>query len=317
MNIIVFGASGFLGSHIAEQLSLAGHQVTCLIRESSDAGFLNGLDVAVETVDFQHESALLDFLSRANMVCNCIADTRIHARYEDKAKTEITLTRHLFKLSQKAKVKRFLQLSTVMAVGFDRPAEAIDETYVLQPVYAYSRVAADREQALKDQYAEAETQLIILRPSNAAGKRDISFLPSFILTAKLRLFPAMLGGQCRFSCIDARDVGRAMVHLLTVEVSDPEVFFVKGYDISWLQLKGRLDKKLQVKTHVFNMPKTLFMCLARLLEFIYPYGAEPALTRFSVEVLSNHLLFDDHKIRQSGFEPKYQLSDTLDDVISS
>ena len=36
-----------------------------------------------------------------------------------------------------------------------------------------------------------------------------------------------------------------------------------------------------------------------------------------MEVLSNDLLFDDAKIRQAGFKPKYNLADTLDSVIKS
>ena len=315
MNVVVLGASGFLGSHVAEQLCLAGHSVRCLVRESSHTDFLESLDLQLDVVDFNNEGAITDKFSSADMVFNCIADTRLHASYEDKATTEITLTCLLFKLAQQAKVQRFVQLSTVMAVGFDRPDHAIDETFPPAPVHTYSRIAADREANLLQAYIEGETQLVLLRPSNAAGKRDVSFLPSFIQSVKMGMFPVMLNGACRFSCIDARDVGRAMTHLLAVELHQPEIYFVKGYDISWLELKQAMDKKMKAKSRLFNMPKSLFMLFARLMEWIFPYGKEPPLVPFSMEVLSNNLLFDDNKIIQTGFSSQYSLAETLDDVI--
>jgi hypothetical protein len=58
------------------------------------------------------------------------------------------------------------------------------------------------------------------------------------------------------------------------------------------------------------------MLIGRLLEAVYPYGRNPPLTRFSVEVLSTHTLFDDTKIRATGFQPRHNLMATLRDALS-
>jgi len=43
MKVLVTGASGFLGSHVAEQLSREGHDVRALVRKSSNTKFLESL----------------------------------------------------------------------------------------------------------------------------------------------------------------------------------------------------------------------------------------------------------------------------------
>ena len=44
MKIAVTGASGFLGSHVAQQLVDAGHAVRAVVRRTSDTRYPRGLD---------------------------------------------------------------------------------------------------------------------------------------------------------------------------------------------------------------------------------------------------------------------------------
>lgn len=106
-----------------------------------------------------------------------------------------------------------------------------------------------------------------------------------------------------------------MVHLLDLPFSQSAVFLVKGYDLSWLQFKEVLDIKLGKTSKLMNMPKALMMIIGYLVEVLYPLGKEPPLTRFSMEVLSNDTLFDDSKIRATGFVPQYSLEASLDDTL--
>jgi dihydroflavonol-4-reductase len=315
MKTTVFGATGYLGSHTAEQLIEAGHEVVAIVRKGSDCSFLQSLPVRIVRQDFDDVAVLAGEIEHGSTVLNCVADTRMHVSDDERRMVEVGLTSRLFQAAQQAQARRFVQLSTVMIYGFDRPSHAIDETYPLHPVYSYCRIAGEREDALLRLQPDSHMELVMLRPSNTLGKRDSSALPMIMQAHQKGSFAVIGGGDWRYSCMDARDTGLAMVHLMEVPVSKAEIFLACGYDTTWLEVKSALDKLLERETRLVNIPKRPAMGLAWLMERLYPYGKNPPLTRFNVEVLSNHTLFDDSKIRQTGFQPRYDLLETLCDAL--
>ena len=317
MKVILLGATGYIGSHVAEQIKNAGHELLCLVRASSNLTFLDSINAKSSAVDFKEIQSIEEHFDAGDIVVNCLADTRSHASYEQRKSVEIELTESLFKSAQRNKIASFIQLSTVMAYGFDRPETPINEEYELKPKHIYSLVARDRESVLMKNYQKEKTSLIILRPSNTIGKRDVSFLPNFVNSSKKGVFPTVGGGRWNFSCIDTRDIGRAIVHLLTLETQQPEIYLVKGYDQNWLEFKEALDKFLDKKTVRMNLPKKMMYATGRMMEIIYPFDSNPPLTSFDSEVLSTHTLFDDAKIRKTGFTPKYTLLDSFQDALNA
>ena len=76
------GATGFIGSHVAEQFKLAGCTVTALIRNFSDYRFLRELRVDLREIDFDNADQLQANLSNADLLINGIAYVKIHQRYD-------------------------------------------------------------------------------------------------------------------------------------------------------------------------------------------------------------------------------------------
>ena len=51
MKALVTGATGFIGSHLCEELARRGYEVTCLVREKSDLKWIENIDLKLITGD--------------------------------------------------------------------------------------------------------------------------------------------------------------------------------------------------------------------------------------------------------------------------
>jgi nucleoside-diphosphate-sugar epimerase len=66
MNVAITGATGFVGSHLLEELREHGHQVTALVRDDDQGGIVATRGATPTTVDLYDRAAVVSALSRAD-----------------------------------------------------------------------------------------------------------------------------------------------------------------------------------------------------------------------------------------------------------
>jgi nucleoside-diphosphate-sugar epimerase len=59
VNIFVTGSTGFVGSHLIRRLSETAHQLTCLVRDSSDIDQFQGINSTLVYGDVRDKNSLL------------------------------------------------------------------------------------------------------------------------------------------------------------------------------------------------------------------------------------------------------------------
>jgi dihydroflavonol-4-reductase len=223
----------------------------------------------------------------------------------------VDLTRQIALAAQRAGVRRYIQLSSIIAYGTHLPSTPIDESFPPQPEIPIDRASLEREQAVKQVAAETGLDTVILQPASTIGKRDgFSFFHRISEAHVNNAFPMMKNGQAHFSCIDTRDIGRAMVWLGEAgEEVKGQTYLLKGYEVSWMEIKQALDKARGVAAKIRHIPYRLAQILAGPLELLLP---NPPLERRTVHVLTHDRSYNDHKIRAVGFQPIYtDLQDTV------
>lgn len=214
MRVLVTGASGFFGSHIAEQFAAEGHAVRLLLRKTSSREFLR----------FPYEEAIGDITDAASLtpaVANI--DAIVHTAGLVKARSDAefaavngTGTANLLRAieTHAPGIKRFVYISSLAAhrpsrTGTPPPVEARP-----QPVSAYGRTKLAGE-ALTRASALA-SQSIVFRMPVIYGPRDPALLP-FFRAVRLRVVPLLDGGKGRISIVYVSDGARAVVQATTTE----------------------------------------------------------------------------------------------------
>ena len=128
MKVFVTGATGFVGSHVAQQLSRHGADLRILIRSSSNLANLEGLPAETVVGDLLQVDALRSAVSGCDAVMHVAADYRLWVTDPEKMNaTNVTGTRELLRLAREQGVARVVYTSSVATMGFFSDGRLCDE----------------------------------------------------------------------------------------------------------------------------------------------------------------------------------------------
>ncbi len=173
MRVLVTGATGFTGGHLARALHERGHRVRALVRDPSKADGLRAAGIEVVKGDLVSAAEVLQAVQGCEAVYHIGAVYR-EARFADEVYRQINVegTRHVLEACRVAGVDRVIHCSTVGVHG-DVKAPA-DESAPFGPldVYQESKLAGEQ---LARQYFDAGLPGTIFRPVGIHGPGDMRF----------------------------------------------------------------------------------------------------------------------------------------------
>ena len=226
MTILVTGGSGFLGSHIVEQLSQSGRSVRALVRRSSDTKFLRTLS-NVELFD----GAVDDRQSLEQAVAGVEAVVHsaglVKARSLDEfIRVNARGTEALLEacLAQPATLKRFVLVSSITVGGpSDASGNPVPLDAIPRPVTDYGRSKLAAEQAALAK--KDSLKITIIRPPAIYGPRDREIL-AFFKSIKLGVLPLLGSPQSKLSMTYGPDCARACIRAIDAEVPSGSIFAI-------------------------------------------------------------------------------------------
>jgi dihydroflavonol-4-reductase len=181
MTVLVTGATGFLGSHVARLLAERGERVRVLVRPGRAVGNLEGLHADVASGDLRDSASLARAVEGVETVYHVAADYRFWARNPGEIyESNVTGTRNLLEAARAAGVKRFVYTSTVATVavahGEVLPNEQT-ESSLDQMIghYKRSKWLAEQEAA---NAAKAGLPVVIVNPTTPVGPGDAKPTPT-------------------------------------------------------------------------------------------------------------------------------------------
>jgi NADH dehydrogenase len=266
LSVVLFGGTGFIGSHLAARL--AEHDISIVVptRHEAHAMHLMPLGVDIVEADVHDDATVRRLVAGRDAVINLVGILHSHhgTPYGPEfRRAHVELPRRIVAACAAAGVPRYLHMS---ALGADRQGASM-----------YQRSKADGELAAASQPAVAAT---IFRPSVVFGPDD-NFLNLFArLQRHLPLVPLASAGA-RFQPVYVGDVAEAYVRALLEPHTRNHIYELGGPGIYTMAELVRLAGRYSGHPRpVFALPDVLARLQAGFFELL---PGTPLLTRDNLD----------------------------------
>jgi nucleoside-diphosphate-sugar epimerase len=163
MNILITGASGFVGSALSKHLVSLNHKLTLTQRKQSRTGKNTDLTIYINNKDiYKH-------IGECDIVIHLAARTHVmHETLENPylayMEVNVNQTVELAKQAIDAGIKRFIFMSSVKVIGETSDMKALTEEDICLPEDNYGKSKLEAEVALKAIFTGTDIELVIIRP---------------------------------------------------------------------------------------------------------------------------------------------------------
>jgi nucleoside-diphosphate-sugar epimerase len=317
VNVLVTGATGFLGSALVPLLAAEGHRLRLFQRSAAPEAERRGAEVFRGSVE--DEQAVRAALAGIDAVYH-LAGQVSFAPEDPRALYALHVdgTRRLLEAAAAAGVKRVILASTSGTIAVSREERVATEAdhYPISIVggwpYYLSKIYQEKT-ALRI-HVETGLPLVVLNPSLILGPGDERLSSTDAVFKFLeRRIPALPSGGLSF--VDVRDAARAFAAALS-KGRPGERYLLGGANMSFRDFFARLERISGVPAPRVSLPTEVNLLGARLLDRYHAWrGSEPSLDVASTEMGEHFWYCDSRKAEaELGFEardPQETLFDTV------
>jgi nucleoside-diphosphate-sugar epimerase len=263
--VLVTGATGFVGSHIAQAFVEAGYEVRVGSRASSNERWISSLDT--ERVPLDLDGSAED-LSRAvhnvDVVVHAAGITRAR-RPGDYYSVNAGGTRSVATAALRAGVRRLVLISSLAARGPDGRDH---------PESNYGRSKLEAESHLR--VLSGRMEAVVLRPAAVYGPRDTDLLPLFRMARAGWL--TVPSSAALLQPVYVQDAARATLAAAREPVGFGPFPVAENRRYTWRDVAAGLERALGRTVRAVRLPAGAFVLAGRMAEWAArPLSAVPIL----------------------------------------
>lgn len=304
--VFITGALGLIGRRLAERYREAGSEVSGVdVRAAPELGVVAG--------DLTAPGSWEEAAKGAELVIHAAARLGMEIDPEGFWRVNVVGTRNALDAAVRAGAERFVQLSSIVAFGFDVPRD-VDERHPVRPngvPYVDTKVAS--EQVVLQAHGAGEIACTIIRPGDVygPGSHYWTVTPVRELAAHRLVLPAM--GHGTMSPVYVDDLVAGIMLAAGHERGAGEVFTLSGgRDTEAREYFGHYARMLG-RDRVPVAPTPVVAALAAVVGHVGRLrGSAPEVTPAAVRYLARSGTYSIEKARSTlGFCPAVDLDEGM------
>ena len=287
MNILLTGASGFLGGSIIKELS-SENSLFSLSRNSGD-------------YQFSLENEIPNFNDFFDLVIHAAGKAHFVPKTEDEKKqfydVNVVGIQNLLKgLEVSGVPKQFVFISSVSVYGQEQGLNITEDcTLVAKDAYGLSKIEA--ELLVQKWCNEHNVVCTILRLPLLVGKNPPGNLGAMIKGITKGYYFNIGGGKAKKSMVLAEDVAE----FIPIVANRGGVYnLTDGYHPSFFELSSAIARQIK-KSAPMNMPLFIAKAIGFMGDFL---GSKAPINSLKLKKINADLTFDDSKARSVGWQPR-------------
>lgn len=321
--VLITGASGFLGGHIATEMVSKGIRPVAMVRRSSDRSVLEKLGLAMIEADLSDPPSLTRATAGIDTVVHLAAYYTFHGRKELYEKITVDGTRNLLEACLRNGVRRVIYCSSTEAVGPVAEPPGNEES-PLNPRFEYGRSKL-RAEALVKECATKGLDYTIIRPTGLYGPGNVDDVAFWFITsfAKNSLSTRFIvgSGDTLIQFTHVSDAAKAF--LLALE--KPEAASGQTYIIADMKCHSYSDVYRMLAEICSRRPPRLHVhpylakaLIAPVEAFNLMRGTENFMWHTATvdSVTQDRCYSIDKAVRELGFSPQRDLKAGLEETVA-
>jgi nucleoside-diphosphate-sugar epimerase len=312
VRVLVTGATGFAGGHLAKWLASRGHEVRALVRERERGRDLAAAGIELVTGDIRDRHAVDAAVDSVEVVHHVAAIYR-QAGLDPQAYRDVNAVaaRTVVEAAAAAGVRRVVHCSTVGVHG-DIEHPPATEDAPLGPGDVYQATKLEGEALVREAAVRLGIEVVVVRPTGIYGPGDRRLLKLF--RSAVKRLPILGRGEIYYHLTYIDDLVEGFRLCAEHPSAAGRTYILAGGEVTTLnELVARIATAAGVKPPAWHLPVWPFRAAGALCETICaPFDIEPPIYRRRVDFYTKSRAFDITRARtEIGYAPAISLDDGI------
>lgn len=321
--ILITGATGFVGGHVAEACKARGDEISTIARANSDTTLLDRLGATIHRGDLTDPAVIHKAVDGVDVIVNCAAKVGDRGPVEEFRPVNVDSLRHLLDACKGRPLRRFVHVSS-LGVYEARHHYGTTEAEPLpdQHIDSYTTTKVEADKLAQAYYREHKIPIVILRPGFIYGPRDRTVLP--------RLIKRLADGKVHYLGGDQRALNSIyvgnLVEAILLAIDNPnavgQVFnLTDGEYVSKRRFVEAVAAAMGLPGGKQRVPawlaKVAVAILKRQMKSALAKGKKPWISPAQFKFINLNLDFSIDKAKKElGYQPKWTFDQAIHETMA-